>query len=274
MPAVEEPREHNRPSGPSRRTRRIMLAVSLVVLAILLMIIPAFSTLQPGYYERYPDMRQRMHYWRASTHAGMTCVGCHVEPGLASFVVFAARSVPAFYSQLVTGPRRTNLMKAPGRRACRKCHTAYRLVSPAGDLRIPHRAHVEVLKIDCAVCHKDLVHYPSDKGYNRPRMSMCLATCHDGKKATNECVRCHTRKQAPDNHKSADWLEAHSAMVDKMDCGSCHAWTPKYCEDCHRARPRTHVGNWKKLHQVRAKVRPKGCLVCHGGEKFCKRCHD
>jgi hypothetical protein len=271
---LDEPPQPDRPGGLSRSQRRIMLAAALCVLVILGLILPAFSILQPGYYERYPDLRERMHQWRASTHAGMTCVGCHVEPGLGSFLGFAARSVPAFYSQLLTGPRGEGVLRAPTRRACRKCHTGYRLVSPAGDLRIPHRAHVEVLKIDCAFCHRGLVHYPSETGYNRPRMSMCLEACHDGTRAANQCVKCHTRKQTPEGHRAADWLETHSTMVDKIDCGSCHAWTPKYCEDCHKNRPKTHVGNWKKLHQTRAKQRGKGCLVCHGGKKFCERCHD
>ena len=64
-------------------------------------------------------------------------------------------------------------------------------------------------------------------------------------------------------------------MVNKIDCGKCHAWTPKFCDDCHSKKPKSHVGNWKKNHAAAAKARgEKGCLVCHGGEKFCKQCHD
>lgn len=251
---------------------RLVVAALLAGLVVTLAL-PVFSTLQPGYYGRYEDLRGRMDNWRTSTHARMSCTSCHVKPGARGFGSFAARSVPAFYSQLVQGPHPTNLLQVPDQEACQKCHTAYRQVSPDGDLLIPHRAHVEVLKMNCADCHTDLVHAENEKGFNRPRMSTCLERCHDGVKASNKCVDCHTRKQAPKDHSQPQWLETHSEMVDKVDCGKCHDWTPDYCADCHRKRPASHAGNWKGGHGPRAKARGDGCLVCHGGASFCKKCH-
>ena len=43
----------------------------------------------------------------------------------------------------------------------------------------------------------------------------------------------------------------------------------EWCEK----RPASHAGNWKTDHAPVAKQRGDGCLVCHGGEKFCKECH-
>jgi hypothetical protein len=260
---------------PPRDPRRIWVRVvsAAAVVAIVLLVLPVFSTLQPAYYERYPSMRARMDNWRASTHARVPCSGCHVNPGIGGFLEFAARSVPAFYSQLLQGPSSTNLLQVPGRAACQKCHTNYREVSAAGDLRIPHRAHVEVLKIDCPVCHRNLVHSPNALGYNKPEMSMCLSTCHDGKQAKNQCVACHTQKEVPESHHRSDWLRIHPAMARKIDCGKCHAWQPDYCRQCHLQRPASHAGNWKTNHQIRAKAEgTKGCLFCHGAA-FCKKCH-
>ena len=246
-----------------------LAAAALLVVAVGL---PLISVLQPDYYRRYPALGERMDHWAVSTHSRISCVSCHVEPGVGGFVSFAARAVPAFYSQLVSGPNDTNLLKPPGNPACQTCHTGYRTVSPGGDLLIPHKAHVEVLHMACVTCHKDLVHSLNRRGYNRPDMETCM-TCHDGDKATDKCVKCHTQKLTPEDHKDKDWLQVHGQMAAKEDCAKCHDWTPNYCAECHSRRPASHAGNWKQGHAAAAKARGAGCLVCHGGEKFCKQCH-
>ncbi|MDO8964039.1 MAG: hypothetical protein Q7W30_06025 [Coriobacteriia bacterium] len=263
-------------SAPAPARRLHFPIKSVIALAIIVIVgLPVFSLLQPGYYRRYADLGPRMDNWSQSTHAKVPCSGCHVEPGVSGFLTFAAKSIPAFYSQLLHGPRPANLFGVPGRAACQECHTGYRQVSPNGDLLIPHRAHVEVLKLDCAVCHKDLVHVRNTLGYNKPSMSACLSACHNGKSATDKCVKCHTRKQVPDNHRRKDWLEVHSTLARTIDCGSCHAWSPDFCRECHLKRPASHAGNWKKLHGAVAKAGgDKGCLVCHEGGKSCRKCHD
>ena len=243
------------------------------VAIIVLLVLPVYSTLQPAYYDRYPSMRGRMANWRVSTHARVPCSGCHVDPGVGGILAFAARSIPAFYLQLMQGPQSTNLLKVPDRQACQKCHTSYRQISAGGDLLIPHKAHVEVLKVNCAVCHKDLVHSVNTRGFNKPEMAACLDTCHDGTKATNQCVKCHTRKEVPESHKDKNWLQIHPTMTETVNCGQCHAWSPDYCKKCHQTRPASHTGNWKKDHAARAQARgAKGCLFCHN-EASCKKCH-
>jgi hypothetical protein len=253
--------------------RKWALIVGAAVAAALL-VLPVFSMLQPGYYERYPTLVIRMTNWRASTHGKMTCADCHVDPGVVGFAAFAAKSVPAFYSQLAFGPSPTNLLKVPSSAACEKCHTINRQISPNGDLLIPHKAHVEVLGLKCAVCHKDLVHSANPKGYNKPVMATCMK-CHDGKQAKNACVNCHTRKEVPEGHKKSDWLDVHGAKTGTADCGTCHSYQPDYCNTtCHKQLPPSHAGNFKQTHPLRIEARgTKGCDFCHGGEKFCKECH-
>ena len=263
------------PDDAAARRRRWPLVVgALGIVAVVLIALPVVSTLQPAYYKRYPSLHTRMQNWRVSTHARVACSGCHVDPGAAGLLRFAGKAIPAFYSQLLEGPKPTNLLSTPSRAACQKCHTSYRQVSANGDLLIPHKAHVEVLGVKCATCHKDLVHSSNSRGYNSPEMSMCLAQCHDGTQATKQCADCHTRKHVPDSHRKKNWLQVHSAMAGTTDCGACHAWSPDFCKECHSKRPKAHVGNWKKNHAVPAKARgDKGCLVCHD-KKFCKECHD
>lgn len=252
--------------------RPLIWVLALLLAAAALVVVPIVSTLQPDYYRRYPEFGLRMDHWETSTHSRVSCAACHIDPGAAGFIAFTVEAVPAFYSQLLNGPAETNLLKAPGKAACQKCHTGYRRVAPSGDLLIPHKAHVEVLEMECVTCHVDLVHSLNRHGFNRPEMELCLE-CHDGETADAECVSCHTRKQTPETHERADWLQVHGTMVESEDCGSCHDWTPGYCVACHEQRPASHVGNWKTGHSSAAQTRGDGCTVCHGGEEFCRRCH-
>lgn len=266
------PSEPAEPAAPEKRRSRFPWKSAIALAIIFLLVLPVFSTLQPAYYERYPQLRSRIEYWRRSTHARITCAQCHVDPGPIGFLTFAVKSIPAFYSQLIFGPGPQNLLTVPHTVACRKCHTDYRQVSPSGDLLIPHRAHVEVLKIACPVCHKNLVHSLNTQGFNAPEMQTCL-TCHNGKVAKDACSTCHTQKQVPANHKNKDWLTIHPTMTKTINCGQCHAWAPDFCRECHSHRPPSHVGNWKQLHQYAVKAQgDKGCLFCHGAA-FCKKCH-
>jgi hypothetical protein len=263
--------EARRRRGTVFSRRSLLIAAAAGVLIALLL--PIFSTLQPGYYERYPSLKHRMAAWRGSTHAKIACAECHVDPGVIGAVEFAGKAIPAFYEQLVTGPKTTNLLAVPSSAACQKCHTTYRQVSASGDLLIPHRAHVQVLEIRCATCHKDLVHSKNTRGFNSPVMETCLK-CHDGKQAANECTACHTRKQVPADHKGPEWLAVHGSRVTEVNCASCHGWTPDYCKDCHSKKPASHAGNFKNDHKARiAAVGEKGCLVCHDEKTFCGRCH-
>ncbi len=273
--ASTDGRAPDAPPDRSRFRRRLYVlgANALAVAVIVVLVLPVISMLQSGYYRRYAELGERMDHWATSTHSRISCAECHVNPGARSFLAFAVKSIPAFYSQLISGPSSANLLDAPDRVACQRCHTIYRSVSPAGDLLIPHRAHVQVLEMDCVTCHKDLVHSLNRRGFNRPEMEGCLEQCHDGDTASNECLDCHTQKETPESHSREDWLRTHGEMTEDIDCAECHDWTPEFCAECHEERPASHVGNWKKGHAVPAKERGDGCLVCHGGEEFCKDCH-
>jgi len=264
--------EGSKPAEPPKK-RRFPIKTVIALAIVVALGLPVFSTLQPDYYGRYPQLQGRIAAWRKSTHARISCAACHIDPGAVGYLTFAAKSIPAFYSQLIFGPSDENLLGVPSKAACQKCHTDYRQVSPAGDLLIPHRAHVEVLKINCPVCHKNLVHSLNAAGYNKPEMQTCLSLCHNGVKATNQCSKCHTQKIVPPSHLAKNWLDVHPTMTTTINCAQCHAWAPNYCRECHSHRPPSHVGNWKQLHGARATARgTKGCLFCHGAA-FCAKCH-
>lgn len=216
--------------------------------------------------------------WLASTHKNVSCVQCHVESDLQS----------ALLSRLSLGQKilwRLNPEAEHGKpggfvgrpldKSCDPCHKTRRVVSAAGDLRIPHTAHTQLRKLHCVDCHRYLVHGSSMRKGNRPSMIGCYR-CHDGKKAPNSCSACHTEKALPDDHKSADWLKIHGqAQAANPDyCVECHGWVEDYCKECHQRKPRSHMtSDWRAHHQVLILSEDKrsGCRQCHG--EMCVSCH-
>ena len=175
-----------------------------------------------------------------------------------------------FYVSIVMPSRAASTFPVPTNEACLRCHSDLRTVSPTGDLKIPHRAHVDVLKMRCVACHGYVVHEKSPEGNHRPAMAGCLS-CHNGDTAKNSCPTCHTSKDAPASHKTKEWTIAHGHQASYAACDKCHKWAPHWCADCHAQRPPSHVKDWRTVHGAAVKVH-RGCEACHAAP-FCIRCH-
>ena len=204
---TQDGRASRRP-GPGRR-RWALLAATLVVLAAVG--VPAYLGTRPGFFARFPGLAAQYAPWAASTHAEVACQDCHVGPDPLRRALFDARMTGEFYASMLSTARVPDVFASPSDRACLVCHSDLRTVSPDGDLRIPHRAHVSILKMHCVTCHDYLVHEKSPEGRHTPTMSGCLR-CHDGDKAKNACSACHTQKAAPATHRRPDWLAVHGAQ--------------------------------------------------------------
>jgi len=254
---------------PARR-RFIVRAGIVVAVIVVLAVVPAYIATRPGFMRRYSHFAPQYQSWSTSVHAQVSCQQCHVAPNFFAQAAYAARMTGEFYLSTVNASRQPALFPVPTNAACQSCHADLRTVSPSGDLNIPHRAHVGVLKLDCVKCHAYLVHKTNPKGTHTPSMATCL-TCHDGKKAKNACSDCHTNKGEPVSHRAPDWVIVHPQMQDKVDCKSCHAWTPNWCATCHAKRPKSHTADWRTKHGQQAAVR-RNCEACHDAV-FCTRCH-
>jgi hypothetical protein len=261
------------PAQPNRsESRRLaVIRASIAVAAVLLLVVlPGFIATRPDYLRRYANMAGKVDTWSESVHAKASCQSCHVKPTFVAQAGFDARMLGEFYLAVVARSRTPKLFSAPTNSACEACHMDLRTVSPSGDIRIPHRAHVSVLKVKCVRCHEFLVHEKSPEGNNRPRMAECL-TCHNGRTAKRNCSACHTNKSLPPSHRAPDWTIVHPLKQKEIDCAKCHKWTSDWCAECHRLRPRSHVAKWRTLHGAQVKLH-RNCEVCHDGP-FCVRCH-
>jgi hypothetical protein len=261
------------PTGSARSIRRRQLALAgVVVLALLVLIVlPGYLAQRPGFWGRFPSLSSKYKPWTTSTHAKVSCEQCHIPPGIVARTGYRARMVGEFYLSVIF---RTRVPKfgTPTNEACLVCHSDLRSVSPKGDLKIPHRAHVTVLKMQCVQCHNYLVHEKNAAGKHDPAMTGCLR-CHNGDTAKNSCTTCHTAKATPATHKAADWdiIHAQQAAEPNAPCEKCHAWTKNWCADCHARRPRSHTADWRTTHGAQVS-KHRSCEACHRAE-FCIRCH-
>ena len=198
-----------------RRRRLADRTASSCSRVLLLVVLPGFLATQPGFFGRVPTLarevrdrgRRRRTPRRAAKRA--TC-----RPSVLAQAAYArawsasstSRSSPARGSRSVFG--------TPTNEACLACHNDLRTVSPKGDLQIPHRAHVTVLKMKCVECHNYLVHEKSPEGKHTPPMAGCLR-CHDGDTAKNTCTACHTEKAAPASHRGRGLADRPRAEGDR-----------------------------------------------------------
>ena len=254
---------------PERRRLLVRAAIVLVVFAVFV-ILPGYIATQPKFLQRYENLAPEYRAWSTSVHAEVPCQRCHVEPTRLAQARYDVRMLGEFYLSIVAPSRQPKLFGLPPNDACQRCHIDLRTVSPSGDLNIPHRAHVVVLKMPCIKCHTYLVHKKNPEGTHAPRMVTCL-TCHDGKKAKNACSTCHTSKGVPETHRSPEWIVVHPQMQAKYDCRKCHAWTANWCAECHSRRPKSHGADWRAKHGAKVKIH-RNCEACHEGA-FCIKCH-
>lgn len=251
------------------KTRIVRVAIAgAIVLA--LVVLPGYLSSRPGFFGRYPSLATEHTGWSTSSHLGVACERCHVSPTPVARATYRVRMVGEFYMSLVARDRTPDLFGRPTNAACLECHSELRTSSPKGDLQIPHRAHITVLKMECVQCHDYLAHELSPDGAHAPTMAGCLK-CHDGDTAKDACTACHTEKAAPASHTSSDWLEVHAAQSDDPQCAGCHKWTEDWCVDCHRDRPVSHASDWRATHGERVATH-RSCEACHR-QAFCVECH-
>lgn len=253
-----------------KRHKRLLISFGVLLLFLVLVGVPVYITSLPSYYSRMKPTESYYKSWRVSTHAEVKCVRCHVAPKNRGVTAFTAKTVGSFYLRFFLGPDSRGSLQKPANVSCLECHSGTRTASPSGDLRIPHRAHVDVLKMACIECHAYVVHRKNPEGNHRPRMVSCLS-CHDGKRASSKCDDCHKKKSSPVSHRADDWLVVHSQKTQEVNCRQCHGWVKKYCEDCHQNKPASHAQRWRTFHRLKV-AKNRNCATCHQ-EPFCIRCH-
>ncbi|MCA9472368.1 MAG: NapC/NirT family cytochrome c [Nitrospirales bacterium] len=178
--------------------------------------------------------------WKASTHKEVTCVACHVRPGIQGFLedkVLAGLEDVAI-TFFGTPTEYHNLQSHVASDVCLSCHRAVLRISEVSSRDLPrrvkdvglimsHRMHMEAFEArnqgeGCTTCHARVVHGTPIKGYD-----IVIPRGHAGlddqryepqypkdsklwEASMADCVRCH------DNRTT------HEGRVVSKKCETCH----------------------------------------------------
>ncbi len=222
----------------SRGTVPILPVVVGVLLAAGAAAVP--FTDRPQFCASCHTIRPSVDSWEASSHKDVTCVECHVRPGLAGFiedkVLKGMRDVAVTWFGTPTDPH--DLRARVDSDVCAGCHRAILRVSEVSTRDLPapvndvglvmsHRKHMEAFAQrgrgeGCTTCHARVVHGTPVKGY-----PIVIPRGH---------VTLDTKPHYPDHPEgSALW---NAALA---DCARCHDDTTAFagtalrseCDVCH-----------------------------------------
>ncbi len=178
--------------------------------------------------------------WVKSSHRDVTCVDCHVRPGLRGLIedkIFAGiEDVMITFFGTPTDPQ--NLESHVHSSVCISCHRAVLRVSEVSVRDLPkpvknvglimsHRKHMEAFEKrnkgeGCTTCHARVVHGSPIKGYSivipRGHVSMDDQPHEPGepknsklwKSAMADCLRCH------------DGKSTYEGKILSKRCETCH----------------------------------------------------
>jgi hypothetical protein len=112
----------------------------------------------------------------------------------------------------------------------------------------------------------------------RNNASRC-ATCHTqlSGATVDTCDECHQVMRPRDHVVTFRELDHGGlALADSDRCATCHV--VDYCADCHRQRPRSHLGGQRFAqleHGDLARINVRSCLTCHAPDRDCtgSGCH-
>lgn len=216
------------------------LALSFGIGAVALVGVAIPLTNQPEFCAGCHTIAPSYESWARSTHKEVTCVACHVRPGLHGWLtdkVWAGAKDASIYL-LGTPTDAHNLKAKVDSGTCLSCHRHILRVSEIAsrDLPLPvkevglvvsHRQHMEAFRArgheeGCTTCHSGVVHDAPIKGYpiviprghvsadSQPWYPAHPEGSYLRTRAVSDCFRCH------------DGKTQHGGKVLDRKCETCH----------------------------------------------------
>ena len=273
----------------------------LAIVAVALVTAVALRPIGQHGWPEYDDSKQLK--FSHKTHiqgASIECATCHA----------AAASTKASDSLRPVHDNCTSCHEEQLSSECGYCHVDPENIQPAAapvrEIVFSHEQHVALTKGACATCHSGLEEAEYGTAKNMPSMATC-SSCHNERKATNQCEACHTNLTAlvPPDHLASTFKRDHRELTRlgelEASCSTCH--TQSFCAECHSATevmqfgkgammsdptPRVFPGigtktstlqmahdlNYRFTHGIDAKVKTSDCYTCHSAQEFCSTCHE
>lgn len=256
------------------RSLKLRLAVGLILAATAALADVKYTS-TPAFCSRCHEMKPEFATWAASAHRKVACVDCHIEPGLANFVKHKILALNQVRQHLGKSYRLPIELPHPIRNeVCLQCHSGNREPTPAGDIKIPHRQHLEK-DISCVVCHSGVAHgliaereqtidgefarwtpalgrSQMVRPYRAIKMDGCQE-CHKEEGVSAKCETCHTEIVKPQDHREGTWEKEHGPRARRKvaDCDRCHSITSLPL----RVRAETPVAEYARSNTF--------CQTCH-----------
>ncbi|GAW93578.1 cytochrome c3 family protein, partial [Calderihabitans maritimus] len=232
------------------RLKLFIMVAGFFLFSIGASIVALQATSQADFCATCHEMRPEYVTWKASAHNTVSCVKCHIEPGLDNFVrhkIESLRQLYVHFTESYTLPITIPYGKEIENEVCMQCHSVKRVVTPSGDITLPHYRHAEK-GILCVDCHEGVAHGRIAKRqltldgnfeawteatgraqmidkYTKPRMVTCME-CHRSKGIDTGCDACHKKLGDPESHQVANWLTTHGKLAEKdlENCKKCHSY--------------------------------------------------
>jgi cytochrome c-type protein NapC len=249
----------------------IAVAAILLVLAVAAMAIASqFTESNKFCGTDCHEMKPYNDTWLASKHNNVSCVTCHIGPGVGNFVVAkvsALREVWMHVTGQIKKPIPVTRKIANSICQASNCHPSPQLAKtltlfPQTNATFSHtKGHAKVGH--CIDCHSQVVHTTVPGRAYIPAQSMAA------------CFKCHT--EGPQNcsycHKPPH--------ADRGACQNCHnIWS--FSSGKNFTHPQPLVGTHGQILCEQCHVKgpgqfPTGCVTCHGdqhnGLPDCAKCH-
>jgi nitrate/TMAO reductase-like tetraheme cytochrome c subunit len=257
----------------------ILLVIAAVVVTVVASSTFVEATSQPEFCITCHVMQPYFDAWRASTHNKVSCVICHVPPGVEGTIKhkFMAFSMLANY---VTGLyKRSKPWAEIDDASCLRegCHQT-RLLKGKENFKgviFDHEPHLLNVRRDrqlrCTSCHAQIV-----QGEHISVTEGTCFLCHfrpdrNGQPTPlAQCTHCH---RPPTGPAAADTAFDHTSVLKRgVDCLSCHATAvsgdgyvpPERCSSCHaKVEHIQRYGDLEFVHLKHVTEHKVECLQCH-----------
>jgi len=249
-----------------------LVLIGFGLLATLLMV---EATSQPQFCGHCHVMEPYYESWQTSTHKEVTCVECHIPPGISSEVEKKMEGLSMMVSY-VTGTYGTNPWAEVSDAACLECHQRRLLYGKEvfQNILFDHAPHLAELRrekrLRCTSCHSQIV-----QGSHIAVTTSTCVLCHFKDQSTNagtaECTLCHAIPEKVIEKANLSFDHGDVKRFD-MQCSWCHARVTKgdgsapkqRCFICHNDPERLaqyddHLG----LHRIHVTDHKVECLHCH-----------